>query len=68
MHKDKGIYLFNDEINNWQEWSGVFQSISSFSSLIEFIFTKENLPFTEKSNDFGKKVFVHGDLCGDNIL
>jgi thiamine kinase-like enzyme len=47
MHKDKGIYLFNGEINNWQEWSGVFQSISSFSSLIEFIFTKENLPFTE---------------------
>jgi thiamine kinase-like enzyme len=43
----KGIYLFNGEINNWQEWSEIFQSISSFSLLIEFIFAKENLPFAE---------------------
>jgi tRNA A-37 threonylcarbamoyl transferase component Bud32 len=43
----KGIYLFSDEINNWRDWGRVFQSIPSFSALVEFIFTKENLPFSE---------------------
>jgi thiamine kinase-like enzyme len=47
MCNSKEIYLFNGEINNWQEWSKVFHSISSFSSLIKFIFAKENLPFAE---------------------
>jgi tRNA A-37 threonylcarbamoyl transferase component Bud32 len=47
MHKDKEICLFNGEINNWQKWSEVFQCIPLFSSLVEFIFTKKNLPFSE---------------------
>jgi tRNA A-37 threonylcarbamoyl transferase component Bud32 len=42
-----GIHFFCGEINNWRDWGEVFQSIPSFSSLIKFIFTKENLPFSE---------------------
>jgi thiamine kinase-like enzyme len=41
------IHLFCGEINNWQDWSKVFQSIPVFSSLVKFIFAKENLPFSE---------------------
>ncbi|MDR0641084.1 MAG: hypothetical protein LBG07_01325, partial [Treponema sp.] len=50
MHKNKKNYLFNGEINNWQDWSRVFQSINSFSPLAEFIFAKENIPFLEIKN------------------
>jgi thiamine kinase-like enzyme len=50
MYNNRETYLFTEEINNWQEWGEVFQSILSFSSLIEFIFTKENLPFAEIRN------------------
>jgi thiamine kinase-like enzyme len=37
--------LFKKEINNWDDWVNVFQSIADFSSLIEYIFKKEKLPF-----------------------
>jgi tRNA A-37 threonylcarbamoyl transferase component Bud32 len=43
----KGLHLFRGEINTWRDWAGVFQSVPSFSPLIEFIIAKENLPFSE---------------------
>lgn len=36
--------LFAEEINNWEDWERIFQSISVFSPLINQIMQKENLP------------------------
>jgi len=36
--------LFNYQINNWDDWGRVFQSIPSFTPLVEYILKKENLP------------------------
>ena len=36
--------LFTEQINNWQDWGNVFQSIPAFAPLVEFILKKENLP------------------------
>jgi thiamine kinase-like enzyme len=47
MQRDGEHYLFTGEINNWHDWGEVFQSIPSFSSLVECILAKENLPFSE---------------------
>jgi len=42
--------LFTEQINNWQEWGGIFQSISVFTPLVEYILRKENLTVTEIEN------------------
>ena len=42
--------LFTEEINNWQDWGNVFQSIPAFKPLVEYIFKKANLPFTQIEN------------------
>lgn len=42
--------LFNAQINNWQDWGGVFQSIPAFSPLVEFILKKEHLPAAKIEN------------------
>jgi len=41
------LHLFTHEINNWDDWGNVFQSIPAFAPLIEHIFRKENLPMGE---------------------
>jgi thiamine kinase-like enzyme len=35
--------LFTEQINSWQDWGRVFQSISAFTPLVEHIMDKENL-------------------------
>ncbi len=62
--------LFKEQIGNWQDWSNVSQSLFAFSTLINFIFQKENLPLAKlenlppatnavfKSGDFVIKIFV----------
>ena len=42
--------LFTEQINNWDDWGKVFQSISAFKPLIEYILNKENLPIAEIEN------------------
>ena len=42
--------LFNKQINNWQDWEAIFQSISVFASLIEHIIKHEKLPFAKIEN------------------
>lgn len=42
--------LFTGEINNWQEWGEIFQSIPAFTPLAEYIMKKENLPLTKIEN------------------
>ena len=39
--------LFNAQINNWQEWGEVFQSIPAFAPLVAHILRHENLPSVE---------------------
>lgn len=39
-------YLFTRNILGWSSWGKVFQSISAWKPLIEYIFVKEHLPFT----------------------
>lgn len=39
--------FFTEEINNWDEWGKVFQSIPAFTPLIEYIFQREDLPMGE---------------------
>jgi len=40
------MFLFTEQINDWDDWGKVFQSIPAFTSLIEYIFQKEKLPMT----------------------
>jgi len=42
--------LFTEQINSWDDWGKIFQSIPAFTSLIEYIMAKENLPFLEIEN------------------
>lgn len=42
--------LFTGQINNWQDWGRVFQSIPAFAPLIEYIMDKENLTFGKIEN------------------
>jgi len=42
--------LFTEQLNNEQDWEKVFQSIPAFTSLVEHIFQKENLPMAEIEN------------------
>jgi len=44
------MYLFTQQINNWDDWGKVFQSIPAFTPLIQHIFQKENLPMAEVEN------------------
>ena len=39
--------LFTAQINNWTDWSNVFQSISAFTPLVEYILKNEHLPIVE---------------------
>jgi serine/threonine protein kinase len=38
------MHLFTEEINDWDDWGKVFQSIPAFTALVEHIFIKEKLP------------------------
>ena len=42
--------LVTEQINNWDDWGKVFQSIPAFKPLVECIFNKENLPIVEIEN------------------
>ena len=42
--------LFTEEINNWQDWSRLFQSIPAFKQMVEHILDKENLPHVKIEN------------------
>lgn len=42
--------LFNAQINNWKDWEKIFQSIPTFTPLIEYIFEKESLPIGQIEN------------------
>jgi len=42
--------LFTEQINNWQEWGEIFQSIPAFAPLVEHILKKENLPVAKIEN------------------
>ena len=42
--------LFTAQINNWDDWGKLFQSISAFTPLVEHIFHKENLPYANIEN------------------
>jgi len=39
--------LFTAQINDWQSWGTIFQSIKDFEPLIKYIFNRHNLSFTE---------------------
>ena len=40
----KSMHLFNRQINNWQDWGKVYQSIPAFTPLVEYILKREKLP------------------------
>ena len=42
--------LFTGQINNWNDWGSIFQSIPAFTPLVEYILQKENLPSAEIEN------------------
>lgn len=42
--------LFTEQINNWQDWGRLFQSIPAFEGLVRYIMQKENLPVAEIKN------------------
>lgn len=42
--------LFTEQINSWQDWGQVFQSIPAFTPLVRYIIQKENLPIAEINN------------------
>jgi len=42
--------LFTAQINGWQSWGKIFQSIRDLEPLIKYIFRHHNLPFTEIEN------------------
>ena len=44
------MYLFNTDITNWDKWGKAFQNIDAFSLLIEHIYKKEGLLFSEIEN------------------
>lgn len=57
------LNLFSYEINNWDDWSEVFQSIYYFEPIIKYIFHKEKLPFNkiEKCQPGTNAVFKVGN-------
>ena len=42
--------LFTEQINNWDEWGKIFQSIPAFASLVNHILKAEGLPASEIEN------------------
>jgi len=44
------VFPFKGEINNWDDWSSIFQSIPSFLPIIKLIFYNEKLPFCVYDN------------------
>ena len=44
------MFLFTNEINNWSDWGGIFQSISVFTPLIHQIFRNHNLSTSPVEN------------------
>jgi len=44
------MILFTEQIDTWEDWGNVFQSIPAFTPLIEHIFKKENLPMSAIEN------------------
>ena len=42
--------LFNENIDNWDDWGKVFHSIPAFTPLVEYILNKENLPIAKIEN------------------
>jgi len=73
-------YLFTREIDNWANWSRVYQDITAWRPLIEYIFDKENLPFTAierlkpgtnavfKVGGYVVKIFAPAESGMDNAL
>ena len=41
------MHLFTEQINNWDDWGKVFQSIPAFTPLVTHIFQKEKLPMAK---------------------
>lgn len=50
MKVNNTMNLFTEQINSWQDWGQVFQSIPAFTPLIRYIMQKENLPNAEIKN------------------
>jgi len=44
------VALFRSQIDNWDDWGEVFQSISAFKPLVEEILKRENLPLATIEN------------------
>ena len=44
------LYLFTEQINNWDDWGNIFQSIPAFTPLVEHIFLNEKMPLTKIEN------------------
>ena len=42
--------IFTEQINDWGDWSNIFQSIPAFMPLVKHIFKKENLPLAAIEN------------------
>jgi len=78
----KKTFLFSEQINNWDDWGNVFQSISAFAPLVNHIFQKKNLPLEKieqlcpgsnavfKVGDYVIKIFAPqgmGEDYGTNV-
>jgi hypothetical protein len=44
------MQIFTEQINSWDDWGKLFQSIPAFTPLVERIFHKENLPLANIEN------------------
>lgn len=44
------MYLFQETIESWEDWSRVFQSAPAFEPLVREIFHREGLPFSRLRN------------------
>ena len=42
--------LFTEQINNWDDWGNIFQSVPAFTPLVEHILAKEKLPSAKIEN------------------
>ena len=44
------MHLFTREINNWDDWDKLIQSVSAFAPLVAHIFQNEKLPMSKIEN------------------
>jgi len=44
------MYLFTEQLNNWDDWHDIKISVSAFAPLIAYIMQKENLPLAKVEN------------------